>query len=201
MSGGQHSLDDFAARFFGVRNGSFVTDTYTFDDVVAALNAVQPYDWAKFLHDRLDGHGPGAPLDGLARGGYKLVYTETPTAYFKDAEARRKVADFTYSLGLAVSTATPGALASVLWDGPAFKSGMTQADKIVAVNGEAYSLDLLTSAIKQAAKGGPALSLLLEDKNQFRTVTIAYDGGLRYPRLEPIKGEKASLDEILTPRP
>jgi predicted metalloprotease with PDZ domain len=201
LSGGKRSLDDFAAGFFGVRNGSFVTDTYTFDDVVAALNKVEPYDWAKFLHERLDGHGPGAPLDGLARGGYKLVYTDTPTGYFKDAQSRRKVADLTYSLGLAVSTATPGTLASVLWDGPAFKAGMTQADKIIAVNGEAFSVDGLTSAIKRAAKGGPAISLLLENKNEFRTVTIAYDGGLRYPRLEPLKGEKASLDDILTPRP
>jgi predicted metalloprotease with PDZ domain len=29
------SLDDFAHAFFGVDNGSYVTKTYTFDDVVA----------------------------------------------------------------------------------------------------------------------------------------------------------------------
>ena len=48
------SLDDFAQRFFGVDNGSYVTKTYTFDDVVAALNGVAKYDWASFLRARVD---------------------------------------------------------------------------------------------------------------------------------------------------
>src|SRR5207244_8635149 len=76
LSHGRRSLDDFAQAFFGINDGSFVPVTYTFDDIVSALNRVQPYDWTKFLHSRLDGRGRGAPLDGLGRGGYKLVYTE-----------------------------------------------------------------------------------------------------------------------------
>ena len=84
-----------------------------------ALNTVQPYDWATFLRARLDGHGPGAPLDGLTRGGYKLVYTETPSDYFKDSETRRKVTDLTYSLGMVI--AAEGRLTDVLWEGPAYK--------------------------------------------------------------------------------
>ena len=40
-SNGARSLTDFARAFFGVDNGSWVTKTYTFDDFVAALNAVQ----------------------------------------------------------------------------------------------------------------------------------------------------------------
>jgi predicted metalloprotease with PDZ domain len=201
LSGGKRSLDDFAASFFGVRNGSFVTDTYTFDDVVAALNAVQPYDWATFLKTRLGSHGPGAPLDGLARGGYRLVYADKPTAYFKDAESRRKVADFTYSIGLAASTATPGTLSSVLWDGPAFKAGMTQADKIIAVNGEAFTVEGLKAVIARSKPGAAPISLLLENKNQFRTVSIPYEGGPRYPKLERTGAGEASLDAILTPKP
>jgi predicted metalloprotease with PDZ domain len=201
LSGGKRSLDDFAAKFFGVRDGSFVTDTYDFDDVVAALNAVQPYEWAKFLHERLDGHGPGAPLDGLARGGYRLVYKDTPTPYFKDAESRRKIEDFTYSIGLAASTATPGILSSVLWDGPAFKAGMTQADKIIAVNGEAFSVEGLKAAVARAKPGAAPISLLLENKNQFRTVSIPYEGGPRYPKLERVGAGEASLDAILAPKP
>ncbi len=68
-SGGRRSLDDFAKAFFGKDDGSEVTETYTFDDLVAALNRIEPYDWASFLEARLDGRGPGAPLDGLTRGG------------------------------------------------------------------------------------------------------------------------------------
>ena len=98
-----------------------------------ALKSVQPYDWAKFLRARLDGHGPGAPLDGIARGGYKLVYAETPTDYFKDSEARRKVTDLTYSLGIVIGS--DGRLTDVLWEGPGYKSGLTVGTQIIAVDG------------------------------------------------------------------
>ncbi len=196
LSDGKRSLDDFARTFFGVHNGSFITDPYTFDDVVAALNKVQPYDWAHFLRERLDGHGPGAPLDGLARGGYRLVYTDAPTPYFKDAEARRHIVDDTFSLGLAVSTETPGQVASVLWDGPAFKAGLTDGDKIVAINGEAYSAETLAKAIKAKAP----VTLMLENRKEVRSVTIPYTDGPRYPHLEKIGSGPASLDAILAPR-
>jgi predicted metalloprotease with PDZ domain len=69
-SANRRSLDDFARTFFGVNDGSYVPLTYAFEDVVKALNVVEPYDWAALLRARLDGHGPGAPLDGVARGGY-----------------------------------------------------------------------------------------------------------------------------------
>ena len=51
--------------FSASTTAAYVPATYTFEDVVKALNAVQPYDWATFLRARLDGHGPGAPLDGV----------------------------------------------------------------------------------------------------------------------------------------
>ncbi len=49
LSDGKKSLDDFAKLFFGIDNGSYITVTYTFDDLVKALNTVQPYDWAGIL--------------------------------------------------------------------------------------------------------------------------------------------------------
>ncbi|KAK0350419.1 hypothetical protein LTR94_029112, partial [Friedmanniomyces endolithicus] len=81
-TGGKKSLDDFAKGFFGGDDGSWAPRGYTFDDVVAALNAVHPHDWATFLRTRLDASGPDvrAPLDGLARGGYRLTYTDNLTA-------------------------------------------------------------------------------------------------------------------------
>jgi predicted metalloprotease with PDZ domain len=198
LSGGRRSLDDFAAKFFGVFNGSFVTDPYTFDDVVAALNAVQPYDWASFLRERLDGHGPGAPLDGLARGGYRLVYTDVESPYLKGAETERKMADFSFSIGLTLSTRDNGTVSQVIWDGPAFKAGLTQDSKILAVNGDAFTVDALKSAIK-TAMGGTPIELIVQDKDEVRTLRIDYRGGLRYPHLEKTAAH-ASLDDILAPR-
>ncbi len=197
-SGEQKSLDDFAHLFFGVSNGSFVAATYEFDDVVKALNTVQPYDWATFLRSRLDSHGPGAPLDGLARGGYKLVYTDTPSEFWKSAEARRKVTDLTYSLGLSIGA--EARLGDVLWEGPAFKSGLTVGTQIIAVNGIAFDADGLKRAIKDAKQSSATIELLVKNGNRFRTVKIDYHDGLRYPHLEREGGTPARLDLILSPR-
>lgn len=197
-SGGRRSLDDFAKAFFGVDDGSYITKTYDLDDIVRTLNAVQPYDWASFLHQRLEGHGPGAPLDGLARGGYRLVYTDTPTDYFSSAETRRKSTDLSYSIGVIIGQ--DGMLTAVDWDGPAFKAGLTNGSQIIAVNGETFNADDLKDAIRNARTGAAPIDLLVKDNEQYRTVRIDYHDGLRYPRLEKVAGASASLDAILEPR-
>ena len=199
LSGGRRSLDDFAQRFFGVDNGSMVTETFTFDDVVRTLAAVQPYDWASFLRQRLEGHGPGAPLDGLARGGYRLVYTPEPTAYFKANETRRHIVDLSFSLGMIVdaSEASRGMITDVQWDGPAFKAGLTADAKLLAVNGETYTPERLRDAVKSRQP----VDLLVSDKDEVRMVRIDYVRGPLYPRLERIGAGRSSLEDLLAPRP
>jgi predicted metalloprotease with PDZ domain len=199
LSSGKRSLDDFAKAFFGVDDGSFVTRTYAFEDVVAGLNGVQPYDWASFLHARLKGHGPGAPLDGLARGGYRLVYSDTESPYLKSAEALRKTTDLSYSIGVIIGK--DGVLGDVAWDGPAFKAGLTADTQIIAVNGETYDADALKDAITAAHGTAAPLQLLVKNNDIFRTVTIDYHDGLRYPHLERVGGAAPRLDAILQPRP
>ena len=198
LSGGKRSLDDFAKAFFGVDNGSYVPKTYRFEDVVATLNGVQPYDWATFLKTRLDGNGPGAPLDGLTRGGYRLVYTPKPTDFFKASEARRKSVDLTYSIGVVLDK--DGAMADVAWDGPAFRAGLIQGTQIIAVGGVAYEADLLKAAITAATDPAKPVELLVKSGDRYRTVKLTYQGGLRYPRLEPIAGAPARLDDIYAAR-
>jgi predicted metalloprotease with PDZ domain len=194
-SGGRRSLDDFARRFFGIDDGSTTTVTYTFDDIVAALNAVQPYDWATFLRSRLESNGPGAPLDGLARGGYRLVFNDVESDYQKSVETRRKAVDLSYGIGLTVGR-DDGIVTGVDWDMAAFKAGLTADSQIVAVNGDAYDGDRLKDAIRAATP----ITLLVKTNSQYRTVTVDYRGGLRYPHLERIAGAAPRLDDILTPR-
>ena len=197
-SGGKRSLDDFAKAFFGIENGSWTPVTYTFDDVVAALNKVEPYDWATFLNERINKIAPKAPLDGLARGGWKLVYTDTPTDYFKSAEMRRKSMDFTYSIGLTLGRDAD--IMAVQWGGPAFKAGLTIGAKLLAVNGIAYDADRLKEAITEGKKGGGPLNLLVKSGDHYKTVAIDYHGGLRYPRLERIEGTPDLLSAIYAPK-
>jgi predicted metalloprotease with PDZ domain len=196
---GKRSLDDFARAFFGIEDGSFVPVTYTFEDVVKALNAVLPYDWAAFLRNRLDGHGPGAPLDGLRRGGYRLVFTEQPSEYWKSVEATRtKSVDHSYSLGLVVDS--DAIVSSVRWDGPAFKAGLTAGAKVIAVNGLAYEPERLQSVISRTKASTEPVELLVRVGDRFRSVRVDYHGGLRYPHLERDPVQKPLLDEVLAPR-
>jgi predicted metalloprotease with PDZ domain len=197
QSGGKKSLDDFARSFFGIEDGSWTPVTYTFDDVVAALNKVWPYDWARFLDERINQVSPKFPLDALTRGGYRLVYTDTPTDYWKDNEGVRKMVDLTYSIGLTLNREAN--ITSVLWEGPAFKAGLTVGDKIIAVNGIAYDADRLKTAIT-AAKAGAPISLIVKDDDHYRVVAIDYRGGLRYPRLERIEGAPDRLSAIYAPK-
>jgi len=197
QSGGRKSLDDFASSFFAGPEGRVTTRTYVFEDVVAALNAVQPYDWAAFLKARLDTAGGTAPLDGLARGGYRLAYTDTPTGYFRAAEVRRKITDLTYSIGLVVGR--DGDITGVQWEGPAFRAGMAVGGRLLAVNGVAFEGGRLKDAVADAKTTG-RLDLLVRTGDQFRTFALDYRGGLRYPRLQRTSEPTARLDAIFTPR-
>ena len=153
---------------------------------------MQPYDWAGFLRARLDSHGPGAPLDGLARGGWKLTYTDTPSAMQKAAESARHSTDLTYSAGLTLSA--DGTVRSVLWGSPAFTAGLAPGNKIAAVNDLALDgTQTLTDAI--AAKG--ALDLLVLDGARYRTLHVDYHGGLRYPHLVRIADTPDRLGDLL----
>jgi predicted metalloprotease with PDZ domain len=200
-SGGTKSLDDFARAFFGIDNGSWVPETYTFDDVVSTLNAVQPYDWAGFLHARLESHEREAPLDGITRGGYRLVYSDTPSDFFKATETRRKFTDLTFSLGLVVGRDSK--LTDVLWDGPGYAAGLTVGTQIVAVDGVTYDGDRLKESVKNAKTNDGTIELLVKNGDRYSTVRINYHEGLRYPHLERAEqgaGPTPRLDQILTPR-
>ncbi len=196
---GRRSLDDFARAFFGIDDGSWATVTYTFDDVVKALNEVTPYDWASFLRTRLDGHAKGAPLDGLTRGGYRLVFSDRDSEFYHSAEKPRKVADFDFSLGFVAEA--DGALSDVVWESPAFSAGLTDGNQLIAVDGFAYSDERLRRAVQAAAQAGsPPIELLVRQGNRYSTVRLDYHKGLRYPHLERIPGSPALLDRILAPR-
>jgi predicted metalloprotease with PDZ domain len=195
----QKSLNDFAHAFFGMNDGSYVTLPYTFDDIVKTLNTVYPYDWATFLRTRLDRKGDGAPLDGITRGGYKLVYTDTPSAYQKSEDGKRKFHDYSDSIGLNLG-GDGNTISGVIWNSPAWKAGLMKGGKIIAIDGLAFDGgDDLSSAIKTAQRLETPIELLLQYGNHFRTVQILYTGGLRYPHLERVPGTPALLDDILTP--
>ena len=195
---GAKGLDDFAKAFFGMRDGDWGELTYDFDHVVAALDAVYPYDWAGFLTTRLLTPGQPAPLKGIEMAGYKLVWRDTPNPYDKGRFDAGKGIDLTYSLGLALDE--DGVVTSTLWDGPAFDAGIVNGAKIVAVDGEEYHQDRIKDAIKAAAGGKAPIALLVKRGERYDTVSVDYHGGLRYPWLEPVGPGEQPLDRLLAPR-
>jgi predicted metalloprotease with PDZ domain len=201
-SKGGHSLDDFARAFFGIHDGSVTTVTYTFDDVVKTLNAVEPYDWAGFLHQRVDSIAKPAPLDGLRRGGYKLMYSDTPSEYLKASEEQRKQANLLFSIGVEIDDKEQeGSVTEVIWGSPAFKAKLTAGVQILAIDGVAYSAEVLKDAIRLAQSKQSPIELIVKSGERFMVANLDYHDGLRYPHLERDASEPARLDDIVAARP
>ena len=139
-----------------------------------------------------------APLEGITQGGYRLVFTAEPTPWWKSLDARSEHTDLTYSGGLIVGK--DGRIGSVLWDSAAFNAGMAVGNHLVAVNGRTFNADDLKQAIRNAAGMGRAVELLLKDGNLYRTVTLDWHGGLRFPRLEKAGKGEGTLDALLAPK-
>jgi predicted metalloprotease with PDZ domain len=196
LTHGKKSLDDFCVKFLAVGGdtGPEVVP-YTFDDVVAALNAVAPYDWQGFLAERLQSHAGDAPLGGIEHAGYRLVYTAEPTAYEQAWLDKEKKIDAWFSLGLLVFTT--GQIDDVRMGSPAFHAGLGPGTKLVAIDGRAFTSEVLKQAIREA-KTRP-IELIVSNDNEFRTVRLDYHDAEKYPRLERVQGTPDLLDEILKP--
>jgi predicted metalloprotease with PDZ domain len=206
LSHDRHSIDDFARSFFGVDDGSFVTRTYTFNDVAMALNAVQPYDWAGFLHNWLDGVGRQVPLlSGIEASGWKLMYSDERNAYqtalenVGQGELEAKGVNEMFSVGMFLEN--DGKVVDVLWNGPAFQAGLAPGMKLISVNGRPYSTQVLRAEIVRAQKDGEPLRIQARNDGAVELYTIHYNGGLKYPHLVRAPGKTDYLEQILAPKP
>ncbi|SFW75815.1 Predicted metalloprotease, contains C-terminal PDZ domain [Luteibacter sp. UNCMF366Tsu5.1] len=188
----KRSLDDFAKAFFGMKDGDWKVNPYTFEDVASTLNGIAPYDWAKYLRERVDGHK--GDLEGIERGGWKLVYNDKPSDAVKGIESRRHYTDLTYSAGFAVSS--KGDIADVRWDGPAFNAGLSPGMHIVAVNNKEFDGDALKDAVTAAKTDKAPIELLVKNFDQYKTIKIDYHEGLKYPHLERVSGKPDWIGEL-----
>jgi predicted metalloprotease with PDZ domain len=188
QSHGKKSFDDFCKLFYGGPNEGPQLKTYTFDQLVETLNQVVPYDWAKFFHERLDSTSAEAPLGGVEASGWKVIYND------KASEAVRHrnggSVNAAYSIGLTV--AGNGQVFDSIWDGPAFKAGVSPGMKVLGVNGRTFTPERLDEAIKESP--AKPIQLLVENNEYYKTVTLDYNGGPRYPHLERVSNVPDYLD-------
>lgn len=196
QSGGRHGIDDFTRLFFVGASPDAPTRTYVFDDVVKALNSVAPYDWAGFLRRWLDGHEKLDVSEGLARQGWRLTYSATATATYRQNERELGVNDLSYSIGLTV--ADSGLVRSVTWEGPAYRAAIGPKAKIKSVDGSSFTSARLIEAVRRA--GELPVTLTFEQDGRSVTRTLEYRGTLRYPRFERIAGKPDRLSALLARR-
>ena len=197
LSNGAKSLNDFCRAFYGGPGGAPALKTYTFEDVVAGLNSVQPHDWDKFLTTRLRSTGPHAPLGGVENGGWKLVYNGVRSDFWKANEERRKLIDLTYSIGLKVKE--DGPIVDVAYGGPAQKAGVAPAAKLIAVNMRQFTPTVLREAVQKTASSAEPLELLIKVGEFYEVHRIDYHGGERYPHLERDPAAPDLLSAIIAP--
>jgi len=196
QSHGQKSLDDFCRLFHGGESGPPTVVPYTFDDVVHGLNQVVPYDWATLLKERVTSTKAGAPLGGVERGGWRLVYNDQPNVFIHTGEKLRKSVDASYSLGFVVKE--DGEFSDVIHGSPAYTAGIGPGMKLVAINGRAWSKEVLQDALRASKDSKQPIDLLIENAKFFKTYSIAYHDGMRNPHLERGDGTDL-LGAILKP--
>jgi len=86
----------------------------------------------------------------------------------------------------------------VLQGSPAYNAGLGPHMTIVAVDGRAYSADVLNESIAHPQDG--KITLIVRNFASVETRVIQYAGGVRYPHLERIPGTHDYLSEILATR-
>jgi predicted metalloprotease with PDZ domain len=195
QSKGAKTLDDFCKLFHGAPSTGPVLKTYTFDDVVNALNQVVPYDWRGFWTERLTNHGPGAPLGGIEGSGWKVVYDETPSEMERGAAGTFHFVDVAYSLGLDLND--EGTITDTIEGMVAAKAGIGPGMKLVAVNGRKFSTDVLHDALKAGKTSSQPLELLVENTDYYKTYKLDYHGGEKYPHLVRDESKPDLLTDIL----
>jgi predicted metalloprotease with PDZ domain len=189
------SMDDFCHLFHGGQSGPPAVSTYTFDDVVNTLNQVAAYDWRGFWTERLTNHGPGAPLSGIERSGWKLVYDDTPSELFRAGEHYNEHVNAAYSIGLLLKQ--DGTIIDAIDGMAAAKAGIGPGMKVAAVNGRRFSADVLHDALRDASA---PLALLVENTEYFKTYNLDYHGGEKYPHLVRDESRPDMLADIIKPR-
>lgn len=194
----RRSLDDFCRDFFGGADGPPSVKPYTRDDIEAALAKIAPYDWHGFFTARMYELATRAPLDGISRAGWKLVYDARPNAFHRARATFGKAIDHTLSLGLMLSPA--GVVMDVAVDSPSWRGGFGPGMKIAAVNGRKFTPEVIEEELNAAKKTRAPIEFAVEHGEELKTLRVDYHDGVLYAHLERDPSRPDLLTAILTPR-
>ncbi|HET9253400.1 MAG TPA: M61 family peptidase [Candidatus Eisenbacteria bacterium] len=195
---GKRSFDDFCRRFYGGTDGGPAVRTYTLDDVIADLGAVAPYDWRAFFVARATRTSARAPLGGIEGNGWKLVYTDEPSALDRSQEQARRRVNLLYSLGFMAGS--DGKVSDVIPGTPAARAGLVPGVTVKAIGGRAWSGEAARAAIRESAAAREKLEILVERGERVSTLRVDGGKGNRHPALRRDPGKPDYLTRLLAPR-
>jgi predicted metalloprotease with PDZ domain len=198
-SGGKATIDDFTRRFFaGDSDGKPEVKPYMESDIYTALSAIAPADWRGIIRKHLDVPDPSALLEAIRHTGWQLSYSNEKNTYAEQLEKLRKATDRQWSIGLRLNE--KGVITDVIEKRAAALAGASPGMTLVAVNGKKYTPDVLDAAIATAHTTRQPIELLIENDDYYRTLSVSYFDGPRYPHLTRLEGVPDTLSEVLKPR-
>ena len=198
LTHGEKSLDDFLHRYSGpALTATTAVRTYTRADIEHLLSEVAPYDWHAFFQRHVYEVAKLPPTAEIERAGWRLVYSDQPNEFLHATEARFHTNEQWLTYGFNVDKG--GQLLDVREASPAWQAAMAPGMTIEAVDGQAYSPDLLRYLMRQAQKTKQQTTFLVSQDGWFRTIEVSYFGGARFPHLERIPGKPDLLAQIMAP--
>jgi predicted metalloprotease with PDZ domain len=197
-SQGRLTLDDYVRRFYAGASGAPQVKPYVEQDVYDTLAAVAPADWRTLIHRHLDQTGTAALLGALERTGWKLAYSAETNASVETRQKRKNRTDRNWSLGLILDK--DAKIIDVIVDRAAARAGASPGMSVIAVNGKKFTAKVLDAAIAEAHATHQPLALLVESGDYYRTLSIEYYDGPRYPHLVRIEGRPDTLSAVFSPR-
>src|SRR5260370_5846042 len=192
---GQKSLNDFCRALYGGQSGPPQVVPYKFEDVVATLNRVSPYDWSHFLRERLDSKSPHAPLGGIENGGWRLMYTSQKNMTMEAAEKSSDGLDLSFSLGMIVTK--DGEIRDVIPGSPAYAAGLGPGMKVIAVNSRKWSKDQMRSALRTGVHATQPLAILAENGADVNHHSAGYHGEEQDTHLVRVQSQQDRLSESI----
>ena len=197
-SQGRATLDDYVRRFYAGASGAPQVKPYVEQDVYDTLATVAPGDWRTFIHRHLDPTGITALLGALERSGWKLAYSAETNASIETRQKRKKETARQWSIGLDLDK--DAKIIDVIEDRAAARAGASPGMSVIAVNGQKFTAKVLDAAITDAQTTHKPIALLVENSDYYRTLSVEYYDGPRYPHLVRIEGRPDTLSAVFSPR-
>ena len=195
-TGGARSLDDFCRVFFARGPGDPAVKSYSRRDVIGALERVHAHDWDRFFRERVERVTPELPMGAIAGMGYRFELAGEPQ---RAASGRPLGSPLAQPEGIGLVLIGDGQVRSVTLGSAADRAGLAPGMRIVGVGDLVFGAGAWRKAIERAQQtGGVPVTVRIGDRLERRE--IAYDGGLRYVRIERDPGREDVLGQILAPR-